>query len=68
MDFFLLQHPNYQEDGDGTPNDIAILRLERPVNLTSSNIEIATLPNITEEFVGAQCYITGWGKTSMYST
>merc|ERR1712226_1247824 len=44
----ILSHPNWSNDPSrGFPNDISII----------------ALPSATQDFVGAECYITGWGRT-----
>lgn len=48
----------------GYPNDIALLRLKTSANLSSSNVQLACLPDHDANFTGDECWITGWGKMS----
>ncbi|XP_050541303.1 uncharacterized protein LOC126905549 isoform X2 [Daktulosphaira vitifoliae] len=44
-------------------NDIAILRMERPVDFTRNpHISPACLPDPYVDFSGQRCWTTGWGK------
>jgi len=47
-------------------NDIAIIRLENPVDFSASGPHImpACLPDSFDNFVGQKCWVTGWGKNS----
>jgi len=58
----LFKHPSYN-----TPlrkdNDIALIKLDRPVPF-SSDITPACLPRTGEQIpVGKKCFVSGWGKT-----
>ena len=59
------KHPQYSSTGAGYPNDIALLELSSAFTLGDS-IGLASLPASTnEDFTyNANCYITGWGRTS----
>jgi len=47
----------------GYPNDIALLRLKSSANLNDPNVELSCIPSQTDfDLVGADCWITGWGK------
>uniref|UniRef100_A0A336LUB3 Phenoloxidase-activating factor 2 n=1 Tax=Culicoides sonorensis TaxID=179676 RepID=A0A336LUB3_CULSO len=54
-------HPQYYA---GTlENDIAILKLDRPVDLAQApHIGIPCLPDTRNDFTGKRCWTTGWGK------
>ncbi|XP_035787447.1 uncharacterized protein LOC118464280 isoform X2 [Anopheles albimanus] len=54
-------HPEYYA---GTlDNDLAILKMDRPVDLTSApHIAPACLPDKQTDFSGQRCWTTGWGK------
>ncbi|XP_041772682.1 uncharacterized protein LOC121593948 isoform X2 [Anopheles merus] len=54
-------HPEYYA---GTlDNDLAILKMDRPVDLTSApHIAPACLPDKHTDFSGQRCWTTGWGK------
>jgi len=55
-------HGGYSRPNIGM-NDIAIIKLEKPVKMTDK-IQRICLPDVNEELSdGTECYITGWGKT-----
>ena len=59
----IRQHNDF--DPDTLANDIAVLVLETPVNLTAyPNIKPACLPYVSTnlEFVGKQAIVSGWGR------
>ncbi|XP_028135685.1 uncharacterized protein LOC114330529 isoform X2 [Diabrotica virgifera virgifera] len=44
-------------------NDIAILRMDKPVDWSKSpHISPACLPHPQDDYTGARCWTTGWGK------
>ena len=47
-------------------NDIAIIKFENPVDLSSAgpHIQPACLPEPYDNFIGHRCWVTGWGKNS----
>lgn len=45
-------------------NDIALLRLDSPVDPSLPHINPACLPIIDELFTHQRCWVTGWGKDS----
>ncbi|XP_014281064.2 serine proteinase stubble isoform X2 [Halyomorpha halys] len=57
----LYVHPDFYA---GTLyNDIAILRLDRPVGSSQApHISAACLPEPSADFSGSRCWTTGWGK------
>jgi len=55
----VIRHPQY--DTRHLNNDIALLKLNRPVTF-NKYVQPACLPS-QDPPVGSQCYITGWGKT-----
>jgi len=58
----LLQHEQYNTGTASYANDIAILTLQTLITL-GGNVGVATLPpNNNDQFVGANCVITGWGR------
>jgi len=60
----ILSHPNWSNDPSrGFPNDIAIIELLFAADTNSQFISTIALPSATQDFVGAECYITGWGRT-----
>lgn len=55
-------HPDY--DFDTITNDIALLKLERPIQTNKTDkIGFACLPHENDKFADkTRCYIVGWGK------
>jgi len=52
----------------GFPGDIAILELERPVDLSSDVVSIGRLPERGQQFVGNEnCFMAGWGRDDLGS-
>lgn len=45
-------------------NDIALLRLDSPVDPTLPHVNPACLPMLDENFARQKCWVTGWGKDS----
>ncbi|XP_037273902.1 uncharacterized protein LOC119166686 isoform X1 [Rhipicephalus microplus] len=43
-------------------NDLALIRLDSPVDLNLPHIGAACLPGLRETFEGHRCWVTGWGK------
>ncbi|XP_077491535.1 uncharacterized protein LOC144102117 [Amblyomma americanum] len=43
-------------------NDLALIRLDSPVDLNMPHIGAACLPEPRESFEGHRCWVTGWGK------
>ena len=61
---FLFQHPEYQNSGDGFPNDIAILKLSSSVSVGNGKAELVPLAQQDLSFLGnPDCWISGWGRT-----
>ena len=57
-----LQHPGYDHLADGAPNDIVIVKLAEPVDMTNQYVNVIALPEEDEIFLGNQnCWIMGWG-------
>ena len=62
-------HPQFEIKGLVMTNDIAVIELAEPVNLTQyRHIKPACLPTQSglSDFIGRQGKITGWGVTSLY--
>nr|ABZ04010.1 serine protease 2 [Costelytra zealandica] len=58
----LYQHPNY--DADSADSDISVLQLSAPLTLSDSAAIIA-LPTLNQAIpVGADSFVTGWGRLS----
>merc|ERR1712061_596070 len=62
-----ILHPQY--DSRRLSNDIAILRLNRRVNLNHRYVNTACLPSCGDQFsytfnngTGVRCHVAGWGK------
>ncbi|XP_013421764.1 tryptase-2 [Lingula anatina] len=59
----IIKHEQYQSDGPGFPNDIALLKLSQPVQFTRY-IQPACLPTVNTVFTPSdECWILGWGET-----
>jgi secreted trypsin-like serine protease len=57
-------HPNYNQGGPTFNNDIGIINTATPINEVSW-IRYGTLPaDNSNQHVGQQCVISGWGRTS----
>ncbi|KAK3597925.1 hypothetical protein CHS0354_042267 [Potamilus streckersoni] len=54
-------HGNY--DSQTNENDIAMMKLDRPVDLSGMNVRSACLPRETDDFTDRVCTVTGWGST-----
>ena len=61
-----FQHQQYNGAGSGIPNDIALLRLAEPADVSKPEIEVVSLPSSANQAFNTrdECYISGWGKTS----
>ncbi|KAH9523399.1 hypothetical protein Btru_039932 [Bulinus truncatus] len=55
-------HPQYNGNGNGIPNDIAVIYLASHVTY-NKNVQPATLAPTGSSFANSQCVITGWGRT-----
>jgi len=63
-----VKHERYQVDSASYSNDIAIINLVTPISL-GGNVQLLTLPpNNNNNFAGATCTLTGWGRTSSSNT
>jgi secreted trypsin-like serine protease len=61
-------HEQYNVGSASYANDIAILTFSSPVAI-GGNVQVATLPaNNNNDYAGASCTITGWGRTSASNT
>jgi secreted trypsin-like serine protease len=62
-------HERYNQDPQTFSNDIAILTLSTPIGANGGSIQYATLPaDNGNQYVGATCIISGWGRTSSSNT
>jgi len=52
-------HANY--DDDTHHDDIAMVTLNRAVDVTGTHVRTACLPHANEQFHGRMCTVTGWG-------
>ncbi|CAD5124757.1 DgyrCDS13023 [Dimorphilus gyrociliatus] len=57
-------HPDFINDGSiGFPNDIGVMKLESPVDLSRPGISPAKLaPTDDSALDGTECTLTGWGR------
>jgi secreted trypsin-like serine protease len=60
-------HERYNQEAGSFSNDIAIIQLAAEVVL-NDNVALLTLPSSGNDFAGATCTITGWGRTSIANT
>ncbi|XP_033737053.1 chymotrypsinogen A-like [Pecten maximus] len=59
-----IVHPTYAPSQRGTPNDIALVKLDRTVDITGHYVRAACLPGTMDVFDGTDhCVISGWGST-----
>nr|KAG5703631.1 hypothetical protein BaRGS_002505 [Batillaria attramentaria] len=59
----IVRHPEFVNGGN-YPNDIAMMRLEEPVDVSGFNIRHACLPSRDQPFLAdSECWIMGWGET-----
>jgi secreted trypsin-like serine protease len=62
-------HEQYNNGQASYANDIAILTFASNINTVAGRIAYATLPaNNNNNFAGATCVISGWGRTSSSNT
>ena len=65
----ISMHPQFEIKGHVMKNDIAVIELAEPVDLTKyRHIKPACLPTKSRlsDFIGKQGKVTGWGVTSLY--
>lgn len=58
----LVVHPEFVSGN--LVNDIALLRLDSPVDTNLPHVNPACLPSVDESFARQRCWVTGWGKDS----
>ena len=59
----VINHPEYQRKG--LHNDLAIIKLSQPLELTE-NVQAICLPEEEHEYDnGADCFASGWGTTAI---
>lgn len=58
----LVIHPEFV--AGNLVNDLALLRLDSPVDPSLPHVNPACLPNVDESFARNRCWVTGWGKDS----
>ncbi|XP_067676542.1 chymotrypsin-like serine proteinase [Haliotis asinina] len=57
-------HPNYNGNAAGYPNDIAVLRLQTSMDTSSSAVGTISLASGGSDYAGQTATITGWGRLS----
>ena len=65
MKTYKFQHADFDIYGNFITNDIALIKLEKPIDFTNPYVE--KLPMAEEDgpdFVGSECFLTGWGRLS----
>ena len=63
LDLFQPQHKDYVPTSPW-PNDIALLKLERPIDLRAAGVHVglACLPDsVDANFTQDACWMSGWG-------
>lgn len=58
----IVVHPEFV--AGNLVNDVALLRLDSPVDSTLPHVNPACLPTLDESFARQRCWVTGWGKDS----
>ena len=61
---FSLQHANFDMNANFIQNDIALIQLATPVDLSDEYAEVVPMANKGDKFLGADCRLTGWGRMS----
>ncbi|KAH9523386.1 hypothetical protein Btru_039898 [Bulinus truncatus] len=59
----VIMHENYNANGNGYPNDIAVIVLALPATL-NKNVQLAKLADEGTSYANTSCIISGWGQTS----
>ena len=57
----IYRHGNYNHNSNA--NDIAMVKLSSPVDLSGQSTRTACLPDSNESFDDLVCTVTGWGAT-----
>ena len=57
----IFQHPDYGTGEGGFPNDIALIKLRTPADLSNKYVDTIAIGDKNDDFVGDECWITGWG-------
>jgi len=61
----LIYHPMFNKGLPPRGNDIAILRLSQPADLSSPHVGLVCMPSFYLTGAGGrECVVTGWGRTS----
>jgi len=55
-------HGQFDQHGNNG-NDIALMQLEKAVDVSGTNVRTACLPNDGDDFTDEICLVTGWGST-----
>ena len=58
----IIVHPEFYPGN--LVNDIALIRIDSPVDLHNPHIAPICLPEPFDQFAGQRCWVTGWGKNS----
>ncbi|XP_076444377.1 transmembrane protease serine 5-like [Babylonia areolata] len=59
----IIRHPEFVNGGN-YPNDIALMRLETPADVSGFRVRHACLPSRDQPFRSdSECWIMGWGET-----
>lgn len=58
----IIVHPDFYQGN--LINDIALLRVDSPVDLHNPHIAPVCMPEPFDNFAGHRCWVTGWGKNA----
>jgi len=59
----VIAHADFDMYANFIIHDIALIKLDRKINLDNPLVEIATMAEAGgSDFVGSKCFLTGWGK------
>merc|ERR1712062_240470 len=58
----ILAHDGFDMTRPGIPDDIAVIRLAQPVDMTPANVSTIPLPTAPDIDGHANCWISGWGR------
>ncbi|KAL8597003.1 hypothetical protein ACOMHN_050102 [Nucella lapillus] len=60
----MSNHPNYNGNTGGFPNDIAVMQLSSPLTFNSHVCSIALDEDPNSNWQEQQCWLSGWGRLS----
>lgn len=64
----VIAHADFDMYAKFILNDIALVKLDRKINLENPRVEIVPMAEAGgSEFTGAECFLTGWGRMSGFA-